>query len=425
MSSEQSSEQTSRPPADTSIQRRVKFGTNVALTIVVAIVIVVLINAMAYRYLKTMRVDATYSRRYSLSRQTINLARSLKKQYRIVTLIAQSVEEIEHAKSLIGEYERYSDKLTVEHLNPITSRGDQFKKTLLARYETRLEPVREAIEEGRKAVTEAAALLTPYADRLEALRKSGALTGIEQVGFIRQVSSFVERYPQGTSDLDRVIDQKLELTLPDYDGVLRDLREMVEVPEQNLAQIVTIFSAWIDDELTASALKEQVIPLRDEMGQTRKQLADRVSRLRGLEGLDDYNRVRRELENPDTVMIMSDDEVRVIALASMFRRDTSQEAQQQAPEQKDEALLFTGEEQITGALVGMEMEQKPMVIFVSSAQQPATGPRGVFAGVAERLRTMNFQVEDWNPSGQRPPIFPGQQPQPPTPQPPAEPEPGQ
>ena len=111
--------------ADTGAERRLKYGVNVAVAVVVSVLIVVIINIIAYKYLVKARWDTTHGRQYSLSPQTRKILAGLEHDYQIVTLIAQSDENYENAVNLIKEYDYRSGKVTVESVNPLTSRGDR------------------------------------------------------------------------------------------------------------------------------------------------------------------------------------------------------------------------------------------------------------------------------------------------------------
>ena len=146
--------------AETQLTRRVKYGLNVTVAIVAAILIAVLINWIGD--LQYWRTDLTSSRRYSLSEQTIKVLGDLDNDYQIVTLLppADSVQDprlssiIQQATDITDEYARRSNNVTVDHLSPglQITRIEAFYESLRDRYAGKLEPVVAAIEVGRDAI---------------------------------------------------------------------------------------------------------------------------------------------------------------------------------------------------------------------------------------------------------------------------------
>src|SRR5277367_3702546 len=70
--------------SQTQQQRWVKYGANVALTVVVAIVLAVVLIAIAQR--QTKRIDTTINQEYSLKPQTINIIKGLTEPVKLVSL---------------------------------------------------------------------------------------------------------------------------------------------------------------------------------------------------------------------------------------------------------------------------------------------------------------------------------------------------
>ena len=115
-------------------------------------------------------------------------------------------------------------------------------------------------------------------------------------------------------------------------------------------------------------------------------------------------------------MLLGPRQVRVLSVGELFREpDLDQRPAGISPE-----LHFQGEEKITGALVSMTLEHPPLVVFVNDGLVESIGARGLFEHVAQRLRNMNFQVEQWSPAGRAGPMG-----QPMPAGPPPEPKPGQ
>src|SRR5271170_5469415 len=70
--------------SQTQQQRWVKYGANVALTVLVVIVLAIVLIAIAQR--QTRRIDTTANQEYSLKPQTINIIKGLTEPVRLVSL---------------------------------------------------------------------------------------------------------------------------------------------------------------------------------------------------------------------------------------------------------------------------------------------------------------------------------------------------
>src|SRR5437870_656207 len=111
---------------ETQQQRWIKYGANVALTVVVAVILAALITYLAQRF--NRRIDTTATGAYSLKPQTINIIKDLKSPVRIVSLYskpinpAQTKEETDYGQAvadLLQEYARHGKNIEVETIDPI------------------------------------------------------------------------------------------------------------------------------------------------------------------------------------------------------------------------------------------------------------------------------------------------------------------
>ncbi len=399
--------------SETQTQRRVKYGFNITIAIVAAAAIVLILNIISYKYLDRVRLDTTQSRRYSLSDQTRKILNNLENDFRIVTLISESNSYIDNAKDLIEEYQYYSNKVEVEHMSPLA--GKSFFNDLLKRFENQLTAIRQGIDHGRKAVEEAEQLLTRQAPLIQAVLNDPQLVNEEHKLFLNQLTRFIGRMAQSRSDISTVVDRSLESVLPDFSGVLSQIRQELDLIDKNIEVSVNNLNNWASTAAMAPSVSNGFLKLKDGLQSVQDAVANSHRILNDVGNADKYDDVRNQLRTPNTVVISSPRDIRIISLQEMFRQPNAEQlAQAQPGDLIDQA--FVGEEKITGALVGLELDKQPMVVFVYAGQQPATGPGGDYAHVAQRLETMNFDVRQWNPMGQNRPGF-GGPPMPPQPAP--------
>src|SRR5215208_273840 len=109
-------------------QRWVKYGANVALVSVVAILLAGLVTYLAQK--TNRRIDTTASGAYSLKPQTINLIRDLKGKTKIVSLYqrptpeqaaAEKMDFAQPVMDLLDEYRRKGKNIDVDAIDPVTN----------------------------------------------------------------------------------------------------------------------------------------------------------------------------------------------------------------------------------------------------------------------------------------------------------------
>ena len=135
--------------------------TNVVITIVVALGIVVLINFMASRH--NMRYDATSSGDFSLSDQTNKLLNNLQSELKITVFDKPGNHVRLEAEDILLEYEHLSDKVITEFIDPDQNPALAGKKevarygTIILEYEGRQQKI-ESVKE--TAITNAIVRVT-------------------------------------------------------------------------------------------------------------------------------------------------------------------------------------------------------------------------------------------------------------------------
>ena len=405
---------------DTQAARRLKFGLNVAIAMVAAVGIVVFINIISFKFLERARFDTTHARRYSLSDQTRKLLRDVKHDYRIVTLVTQSNTHFETAKELIEEYGYYSGKVTVTHLDPASGRGAEFFKTVTSRYENQLDPIRTAIDHGRQALQEAESQILRQSEAVQEATKDRSVTNPKHTQLLESLARFFQQFQRECRDIGNSIEEVLDQPLADMSRIIGALTDTLSKLEGVLAEARSRFRVLIDEGDTPDSLKNKLLLLSDSFEQMGGTLAEPLRALRDAPDASGYNELRNELAQPNSVVLIGHDEVQVIALQDMFRESDPDEMARAQAEGRPGERPFMGEEKITGALVSMELEHKPLVVFVTDdPRRPALGRGGTFGRVADRLQSMNFDVREWNPVGRQ------QMGRPPIPRPPPKPDAGQ
>lgn len=411
---------------ETQGTRRFKYGANVVVATVVALLLVVLINAIGYKRLYRVRFDMTSTRAWSLSPQTRAVLGGLNHDYRVVMLLSRSAEYppevqdmINRARDLVGEYSHLSSRLTVEEIDPKNEgRLTQFYGLLLNRYESQLAPQKRSVDAGRQALDHVRREMNEQLVLVQAILDDPQLQDEQLKAFIGQVAQAFARIESQQETVRERLKKAMESPLPDYAGALDTLNTVLLSYDQDVFAVVAQrFAAAAEQPSAPDSVKEKLLRAVGLIKQARGHLSEALEQVKNAPQNDDYAKLRNQI-GVETIVVLGPPEKapRVVGLVEMFKLPNAN--QRRSGEDAQTEPTFLGEEKITGALVAMELDHQPLVVFVSSGRQPAIGMNGQFEQVAQRLRNMNFQVEQWQvgmrpgPMGQPMPGGPPPQPSP-------------
>ncbi len=103
-------------PKKWMISRTARYGSNVAVTILLAFCILILVNFVSAR--RSGRIDTTAGGRFSLSEQTKKILRELDAEIDITAFYTQNHYRREFAQDMLNEYVRQSKKLNLTFIDP-------------------------------------------------------------------------------------------------------------------------------------------------------------------------------------------------------------------------------------------------------------------------------------------------------------------
>jgi glutaredoxin-related protein len=404
---------------ETQNARRFKYGINVTISVVVVLAIVIILNIISYRRFASQRIDMTATRLYSLSDQTKKLLGKMEKDVQIVTLISQNAEEINKAKDLISEYDNYSKHITVEHIDPARelTRVEQFYSTIKERYASTLKPLEDAIKQGRDEVQRLANDMVQQKKMMADILENKAFSEGDEKKLLENLVRALARSDDQFKQTNEQLDKTLDSALPDYSGALEVIKSLLsQYDEKVYALAVQLLGDLSSKSKQPNAIKEKLLELTDSFKATRNHIGAVLPKLRNVSAGEEYTKIMQQIAKPDSVVLIGEDQIRVIELTDMFRM--SQEQQQQAAQGQTPEFQFLGEEKITGNLLAMSMDTQPLVVFIQgSPRMPVLGPQGQYQAVAQRLENLNFEVKSWSTEGQRNPMTgqPGPPAPPPTP----------
>ncbi|MEX2544029.1 MAG: hypothetical protein WD316_02760 [Phycisphaeraceae bacterium] len=381
--------------------RQVKYGLNVFVAVAAVVTLVVLVNWLAHERLYA-RLDWTATRQYSLSEQTRQVLGALEGEYQVVTIFRDTGPRITQVRDLVDEYARQGRGVTAEHINPDFDLGrrEALDRRVRAHFADEVEPIRQAVTDGRDALAGYSQGLGTFIEPLASLMEGESLpagTTLRQrvQAVLAELRIHESSAPEQMAGLNEALDQ----ALPDYVAV-RDylVGELADLDERVLSPALNWFDRAAEDRQASNDAKEALLRLRRQLEPARQGLRDAVRELRLAHHPAHYDEMLAELKQGQSVLVLGPGQVRVIGGGEMYRDVDPRIARQTGQPE----MRFLGEERLTGALISMSLEQPPLVVFVMG-ERPALGERGQYQQVAQRLRSASFELKQWNPAGQAAP----------------------
>ena len=392
-----------KPAVETQNVRRVKYGFNVLISIVLAVAIAAMLNVLAYNRLFKIRFDLTRTGFYTLSDQTEQVLDNLDGDYRIVTLLAGTDPSVAEGNRLLRDfvdlYAEGSTRVQAQHIDP--SRPDvaePFLDQLKARYADEIDEHKAAIDEGRTALADLRSQSSAYLQTLDTLINTPGMPKGNEAAIIDWLSQRLKRFESEQAEFDGQIAGALDDPLPDYRQIVALLQgRLGELDSRTFAVALDYLDRLSKNRLLDSAARNQVLTLVDQLKAGRTIVSTAVERLSMIQGPSDYSTLLTQLAQQNTVLVLGEapEQVRVLQRTEIFppQAEPSEDSAQSTP-------FFLGEERLTGAMVALEQTHQPMAVFVSTSGDPVIGQAGNYRHVGQRLEAMNYEVRTWLPGPQ-------------------------
>ncbi len=398
------------------LRRRLTYGLNVSSGIILAIAIVLVLNAMSFLHLREHYADATAGRPHVLSQQTRGVLGSLENDYQLVALIDPEDRDNHRRLELMGLFDAASERLSVEFIDPASQfeKHRQFERSLFEMFEAAVSPLHQSIEAGMAELEQAVERTPGVIDRLEQIKEDDlfrdepareemtpsreALELREQVRAaivrLRQLTSgsnsFVETRDDLTEALERPLPRYAELredlvqhlrrARDEYDSLARQMRRAL--PRPSRAE-----NAVADNARTLALVAEPIAAALERA----------LSRLERAEPPGSYEQLLGMLAREDVVVLIGADRIRVVPFEP--KPDDRDEGRRQSRAERAD-LQSTDEAHLIGALARLELlENRPMVVFISASGESPFGENPVtsYTNVARRLVSAGFEVQQWIP----------------------------
>jgi len=412
------------PSAESQHARWLKYGSNVALSLVVVIALAAGLTYLAQT--RAARIDTTLGGSQSLSPQTVTLLKDLNHKVRIVALYPRLKREAgqqDEYQAVVDLLDNYASKgngnVTAEVIDPDADK-DKVNKLiaeLTNKYGGEISAYRafvDGITKSSDPIDKSAQAELEKVDKLPLDKITD-----EQIYFaaalMRQTLATVHnQFTRLQKELDAEQDQpvpsykeEVDLIHTRYSNVSRELQLVAQVLA-GLAKSDGV-PAEVKDFGPGSAERVLVI------GKQADAVLDSIDKLPKLK---EENEFRDQLKSK-SLIVLTDTDYRVIPETAVWTKPPRDVLSGETVANRQVQRIFSGEQQISLKIMAMTSPKRPLVVFVRPGGAPLTmdmtGRGALFGQAAQWVSDYNFEVQEKS-FGQQPP----QQEMPPMPEPSAE-----
>jgi hypothetical protein len=401
--------------AESQKERWLKYGGNVALTVVVVILLSLLVVYAAESH--PLRKDTTAGGIYSLKPQTVQLVSTLPQKVKLVGLFTKARHQEQQKKKadesdnpeiryqqvsdLLQEYQQKSSgKVAVEMIDPITEpkKVDDLFAEVAKKYRNDVNKYMEIVKENGDYPKAVAKIESIAKEEISALQKLPEIHDRDIALTIDDVINTVGGFPPLLQFINAQVKKQLELKVPDYVGAVDAIKSRLGDLVENSEAILTSFKKLAANDKTPKPIKDYIASSQPRF-EALKEAADSVlKKTQALGQLKQLDDLRQNKEN--TIAVMGENDMKVIPTASLFPPEDTRGFD---PNSDNPRQRFAGEQQITTALYTLTHPAKRKIAFIRSGGQPLTmrmGPEaGPLATIADRLRDVDFEILEKDMSG--------------------------
>jgi hypothetical protein len=388
------------------------FGSNVAVAILLATALVVAAVWLSVVLLKgKVRSDWTASGRYSLSDRSRAVLKGLTTDVELGFVYSdprqaaydyatpqdfrRELLEYERAGDLMDNYERASKRIVVKRVDPLNPvQADGY-----------LEDLRKAFSEGFERKQELLKEFTAFRDDLDAFveKEIAAITGFEKVqprppAALRQsLTSAANELLNLSKKLQRKFLGEMlgaQLAGPSEEASLDEAKTLTNTVSESFKEYPAFYQRVLEagekGQFGAPLVPEvktflegaaaRYDPLRERAEKLKEKVAGRTEAK--------FDEIEQRFRNRvKFIVVRGPKDVAVLGPEDLWLQRPGEEGAQEG--------VFGGERTLTAAILGQTSPEKTAVLFVTFGA-PATGWGGPYSRLAERLRGLNFVVEDWD-----------------------------
>jgi hypothetical protein len=423
------SDQSSPPqPAlrpETQSERRLKYGVNVGVAIIAAIVASGVIVSIVQSH--DRRLDTTAAGEFSLKQQTLNVIDDLKGKVTLVSLYtrtkppatdtdnnstdqnaAPATDQAQVVADLLDEYKRDAKNIEVEVIDPNTEK-DKLSKLhdqLVESYGSQIQSYKDFLAEWDKQYKQFEQLTKAEAEAMTAVTGGATVDDSDDSkstgGFRSDLVRTIKALPRSLSTARDDVNAERSKKYPDWKAATGEVKDLLQKLSDFSGDLATNFGKLKDEKDVPENIRQymaQSQPRFEQIKTGADALIAQASKLGELklDTLEDALKV----ENP--ILVLGPDDWRVLQYRQVWPEDKTLRDSNGVKIQP----RFAGEQQITAAIYSLTTNIKPKLCFVRPGGQPLTPagfppfiPAGLLSEIADRMRLYNFDITEKDLSGQ-------------------------
>jgi len=406
-------ERVAPPPAEGGLsrsQRWARFGSNVAVALVLATILVVAAMWLSSVLLRgRARSDWTASGRFSLSDRSKAILKGLDTDIKLYFVYPNPAgyryESPEARRSDLIEYERLGDlvesydlaagRLTVERVDPLNPvQADACLAVLRETFSEGFARKKELLGEFAAFRKELDAFISK---ELETLQAFGTLEPTPTAGLLQSLTSAANELVTLSKKAQlQLLGEMFGASLPPADeaATLEEAKTLTAA----VGEKFKVFPRFYERVLEAGeegqfggpvplsiktflrTASDRYKPLREKAAALQEKVTGRTE--------EKFDEIEQRLQQQSKfVLVRGPADVKVLGPEEFWARRPSMEEEGQG--------VFSGERVLTSAVLSLARPEKPAVLFVTRGS-PASGWGGPYAQLARRLEGLNFIVQDWD-----------------------------
>lgn len=384
-----------KTPNNTQVKRRTKYGVNVAIAVVIALALVVVINALVDWQVRQLpvgakswlRYDLTATRAYTLAPQTQKLLSELNNDLSLTAILRIDDKNGQDVADLLEEYAQVSNRLTIELIHPDRdlARLETFYGQLEARFADETGPLAAAVTTGLDGLGRLADDVAAMKEQIDQITADEALAESELRQEFQLLANKLGEVESAYASAQQTLTTALSDPMPPWSNARDDLLNALRKADgEVLTPFGREFARRAQDRDAPLGVRDRLLRMDASIEAARRPLRGTIQTLTAPPTPTRYDRLLASLRSGEVVVVLSPDRERVVPVAEMFTAPAA-----------DTPARFIGEDRLTGTLVGMQIEQPPLIVFVRDTPVSVTNPRGGLSHVASRLATADFALAEW------------------------------
>ncbi len=391
-------------------QRWIKYGSNVALAIVLAILLAGLLTWFVQK--ANARADMTLNGSLSLKPQSLQVLKELKQHITLVSLYTKVMNDpdanaqAQRVSDLLDEYKRHSDKIDVKVIDPVTEKDklESLHQEFIKQYGGQIKSYTDYLENWKKQFAEVQKLTATEAERVRPFAgNETSATESDTSGLSDFVRTIGQTLPQRLGDAKDAVDRELTRKHPDFKAAVSTARNQMDMVSQLADQIIKQTPLVQNEQRLPAAFRKYLLDALPRYQQIKKMCDDMISSADKLGELK-VDQLEQALNVDNPILVLGDNEWRILSNRQVWQEESDLRAMANGAKINPR---FAGEQQITTAIYTLESPKKQKIVFVRPGGPPLTAagfpplvPGGPLSIIADRLREYNFDVLEKDLSGQ-------------------------